>query len=546
MALSALKLVGSERPSRETLPADSGAALDGIRKRSSQSVFAVQNEDLPRLRVLDAVVDRGRKNEAKGLARSLLGYARIPLIEGSYKNAGQFLRSIRAFLKRAAEDGEANLYIVGVDGTIFRELWAAAGRPEESGAPLSHPSRLQKLLPHRDVPKDLLEAYVGRAPEVQLVRQLILRAAELTDPVLILGDTGTGKEVVARAIHDNTRERAGSFVAVNCGAIPGELLESELFGHEPGAFTGANYRKVGLWKVADHGTLFLDEIGDLALHHQVKILRALQEGVIRPLASQHEVKVSARVIAATNRDIYAMVRAGDFREDLYYRLRSFLIRTPALRDHPEDISILARIFWRGITRHSDAELPEAILTELHRYRWPGNARELRAILTNLYALFGRRNLDLGHLKAVLELQAPAGASPRVDGQEADLAEAESERRLHRIEEAVRAFRQTIEPLSRARPFDAGEIASTRRSVRQRLLELELLCLHPALFESEVTAALDRLKVAFGSFDEVLQKEPNKARRFWRDQGRKEASRGLEEILRRAANTLKPTVAVRPF
>jgi transcriptional regulator with GAF, ATPase, and Fis domain len=168
--------------------------------------------------------------------------------------------------------------------------------------------------------------------------------------VLVLGDTGTGKEVIARSIHNYSARASEKFVPVNCGAIPSELLESELFGHKRFTFTDAKYDKKGLWEITGNGTLFLDEVGDLALIHQVKILRALEENKIRPIGEVKEIRVNARVIAATNRDLFSMVKAGHFREDLYYRLRSFLLRTPGLRDHPEDIPTLARFFWKKIAR----------------------------------------------------------------------------------------------------------------------------------------------------------------------------------------------------
>lgn len=160
--------------------------------------------------------------------------------------------------------------------------------------------------------------------------------------MLILGDTGTGKELVARAIHDHSARRAKRFMLVNCGAIPYDLLESELFGHVKGAFTDATYDKPGLWELADKGTLFLDEIGDLHPNHQVKILRALEDKKIRPIGGTKEIEVDARIIAATNRDLFSMVQARQFREDLYYRLCPFPIYTPTLPDHPEDIPTITQ------------------------------------------------------------------------------------------------------------------------------------------------------------------------------------------------------------
>jgi transcriptional regulator with GAF, ATPase, and Fis domain len=161
---------------------------------------------------------------------------------------------------------------------------------------------------------------------------------------------------------------------------------------------------MGLWKAADRGTLFLDEIGDLRPHHQAKILRSLQEGTVRPVGATSEIKVGARVLAATNRDLWAMVQAQRFREDLYYRLCSFFIPTPALRQHPDDIPIIAQAFWRSVTRDPAAALDEGVVRVLMARPWPGNARELKAFLTNLYGLFGK-TVQPKHLEAVLGLQS---------------------------------------------------------------------------------------------------------------------------------------------
>ena len=195
-----------------------------------------------------------------------------------------------------------------------------------------------------------------------------------------MGDTGTGKEIVARSIYENSERRRHDFVTVNCGAIPRDLLENELYGHVKGAYTDAKEDKSGLWEAAGEGVLFLDEIGDLQPEHQAKVLRALEDAEIRKLGATKGTKVKARIIAATNRDLHAMVQTGQFREDLYYRLRGFLIRTPALREHPDDIPLLAQHFWQKINHGKRKILPPEILTELKSCRWPGNARELKMML----------------------------------------------------------------------------------------------------------------------------------------------------------------------
>jgi hypothetical protein len=396
---------------------------------AAPAVYVVAETDLGRLRALrDVVVDRGRKHKAKALSRLLLGRDKIPLVSGGHTASGQLIRSARTLLNHAIKRGERNVFIVGAHPGLFEELWQRAGDPGSKGDRTTaaaktistqtalagetfanSPPLLLDLLPQLPVPEKLLQQLVGTAAEIQLVRQLILRAAKSAAPVLILGDTGTGKEVVARLIHDQSSRRFMTFTSINCGAIPTDLLESELFGAEPGSHSQALQRKLGLWSVAHGGTLFLDEIGDLAPEHQVKILRALENGEIRPIGGTQVIKVDARVIAATNRDLFSMVQAGEFREDLYYRLRTLMIATPPLRDHREDIPLLADYFWNEVTRRTQKGLPREIHEELQAYRWPGNARELKAVLSSLFTLFGHEGLTVAHLRAVFQFEGRASS-----------------------------------------------------------------------------------------------------------------------------------------
>jgi DNA-binding NtrC family response regulator len=219
---------------------------------------------------------------------------------------------------------------------------------------------------------------LGRSKPMQAVFDQIRAVAGTDATVLLFGDSGTGKELVARAIHWHSTRRDGPFVAVNCGAIPETLLESELFGHEKGAFTGADRRRRGLFVEAQGGTLLLDEIAEMPQPLQVKLLRALQDRAIRPVGGNEEVRVDLRIISATNRDLPAQVSQGKFREDLYYRLAVIPMRIPSLRERPEDIPLLAEHFLRRVASSTgkitgfDAEAIEWLLG----YHWPGNVREL--------------------------------------------------------------------------------------------------------------------------------------------------------------------------
>jgi formate hydrogenlyase transcriptional activator len=230
--------------------------------------------------------------------------------------------------------------------------------------------------------------------------KLVETVAPSDSTVLLLGETGTGKELIARAIHERSRRKERTFVKLNCAAIPTGLLESELFGHERGAFTGAIAQKIGRLELADQGSLFLDEIGDIPLEIQPKLLRALQEREFERLGSNRTKKVDVRLVAATNRDLEQMMENREFRSDLYYRLNVFPIRIPPLRERPEDIPLLIRYFAQKYGRLMDKEIesiPAAVMRKLSSWHWPGNIRELEN--------FMERSVILTHGAA---LQAPIG------------------------------------------------------------------------------------------------------------------------------------------
>ena len=223
------------------------------------------------------------------------------------------------------------------------------------------------------------EGIVGQSSALRHVLHLVETVAPSDSTVLMLGETGTGKELIARAIHDRSRRKDRTFVKINCAAIPTGLLESELFGHERGAFTGAISQKVGRLELAHQGTLFLDEVGDIPLEIQPKLLRALQEREFERLGSTHTKKVDVRLVAATNRDLERMIESREFRSDLYYRLNVFPIRIPPLRDRPEDIPLLVRYFAQKYGRRMEKQIesiPAAAMKKLSGWHWPGNIREL--------------------------------------------------------------------------------------------------------------------------------------------------------------------------
>lgn len=224
---------------------------------------------------------------------------------------------------------------------------------------------------------------MGRRAALRKVLHQVEKVASTDAMVLILGETGTGKELFARSIHDLSPRKQPPLVKVNCAAFPATLIESELFGHEKGSFTGAIARKIGRFELAHGGTIFLDEIGELPLDLQAKLLRVLQEGEFERLGSSQTVKVDVRVIAATNRDLMKMVHAGEFRDDRYYRLSVFPISLPALRNRHKDIPLLVQWFVNRCTKKLGKQIdfiPQDVMDSLQSYAWPGNIRELENVI----------------------------------------------------------------------------------------------------------------------------------------------------------------------
>jgi sigma-54 specific flagellar transcriptional regulator A len=257
----------------------------------------------------------------------------------------------------------------------------------------------QSVLPSRS--QQLCKEIVGQSPAICQLRDTIARVASKNVSVLLVGESGTGKELAARSIHRLSPRGEGPFVPINCGAIPSELLESELFGHEKGAFTGAISSRKGRFELAQGGTLFLDEIGDMPLAMQVKLLRVLQERCIERVGGMHSVRIDVRIIAATHCDLEQAVSEGRFREDLYYRLNVFPIPLPPLRERPGDIPLLlTEIAQRfGQLHHCKLYFTPEVYTELSEYRWPGNVRELANLVERLMVICGDEIVDVDKLPA---------------------------------------------------------------------------------------------------------------------------------------------------
>ena len=279
---------------------------------------------------------------------------------------------------------------------------------------------------------------VGRSAAMQEIYRALARLMQTDLTVMITGESGTGKELVARALHDYGKRKKGPFVAINMAAIPRDLIESELFGHEKGAFTGANQRSVGRFEQAEGGTLFLDEIGDMPMEAQTRLLRVLQQGEYTTVGGRTPIKTNVRIVAATNKDLRVLIGQGLFREDLFFRLNVVPLRLPPLRERTDDIGDLVRHFFQNAANEGlpSKRLDSTALDRLKKYRWPGNIRELENLIRRLAALYPQELIgealveaELRHDLMAMEMperaEAPSSRSERMDpttGSETPLAQ----------------------------------------------------------------------------------------------------------------------------
>jgi DNA-binding NtrC family response regulator len=317
---------------------------------------------------------------------------------------------------------------------------------------LDNALRLQRLENENRQLKQQLGKHeiVWQGEAMRRVMAQLERVAASETRVCILGETGTGKELVARTLHDRSPRAAGPFVALNCAAVPAELIESELFGHEKGSFTGAAGRHVGKFEQAEHGTLFLDEIGDMPLHMQAKLLRVLEEGEVERVGGEKPVRVDVRVLVATHRDLAALAKDGKFREDLFHRIYVFPLVLPPLRERPEDIPALVEHFAKQVCAQNGWKpipfTPDAIEV-LRAYVWPGNVRELRNVVERLILLSSSGEVDLETVRLALPQGAAVSSThndsralaDRVQSFEREVLLAELKRANYNVTAAARAL-----------------------------------------------------------------------------------------------------------
>ena len=321
-----------------------------------------------------------------------------------------------------------------------------------------------------------LHGIVGSSAKIQDVLRMISRLKDTRTPVLIAGESGTGKELVARAIHFRGSFANRPFVAVDCGSLVPTLIESELFGYEKGAFTGALRSKTGLFQSASGGTIFLDEIGELPLEMQAKLLRVLQEKEIRPVGSNQKVKVDVRVVAATNRDLEAEYRNGTFRKDLYFRLNVVTVHLPSLRERRSDIPMLTHWFLDRHAPDSSMQVTNSAMKCLLQYDWPGNVRELENCIERAVALGDRKTIDLGDLPPTI-----ASASPSAESAVDAITGAVSSTDLEDIERATieRVFEQV-----KGDKALAGKMLGISRATLYRKLKRYNIGGHPEMGPSQ--------------------------------------------------------------
>ncbi len=350
---------------------------------------------------------------------------------------------------------------------------AARGRELESENRRLN-SENRELKQKAGTPTSGLERLIGKSESMARIEELVEQVASTRATVLIEGESGTGKELVAHALHDLSGRPSDKLVVVNCAALSSQLLESELFGHEKGSFTGATQRRIGRFEQADGGTLFLDEVGEIDAPTQVKLLRVLSERTIERVGSNKTIEVDVRLLAASNRNLRNLVDAGKFREDLFFRLNVVTITMPPLRKRTEDIILLANAFLREFAEENGRPvkpLSDEAIAVLRSYLWPGNVRELRTAIEHGVVMSNQDRIDLHHLPAFLDRPAPPGAAPGPDlppSGEKDLAPA-GDFNLHAIE--MHAIRSALRHTGGNRTKAADLLGISRRTLQRKLKEL---------------------------------------------------------------------------
>jgi DNA-binding NtrC family response regulator len=403
-------------------------------------------------------------------------------------SVGAFKRGITTFYENHYSIDDPPCLII-VQESIFNILMRE-GAKKTKKPKNSTPKFQDSLFQHLNIPESnpimekLKRVYIGVSIEVQHTRALIYRASMSDSPVLILGETGTGKDVIANQIYENSGNHKSDFIRVNCSALQETLLEGEMFGYKQGSYTDAKKDKIGLFAAANGGTIFLDEIGDLSLANQAKILHAVENKEIRPVGSNKGIPVDVRIIAATNRNIDAMMQQGTFREDLYFRICNFRIKAYPLREHPDDIPVLAKAYWAKKNRKS--YLSPEFLAYLKTYHWPGNVRELNALLNSLVDYFGDVPPTQKYVEAIRQWRQEVLVQAKTIEKDdpAQLLKIKSQQVLISVQNILRTIKLEIHRfISEQTGNETGiqPVDELKIFIMQQIVKLNELCLVPTYF-----------------------------------------------------------------
>jgi transcriptional regulator with AAA-type ATPase domain len=403
---------------------------------------------------------------------------------------GGFKRGLTAFYEKHYTMDDPPCIIIIKDeifNTIARE-GVIKSKDKVSAAAIDEKDPLYLLIniPEANPLINKLEGiYIGNSLAVRYTRAMIYRACQTDSPVLILGESGTGKDVIAAQIFENATSYKKGFYRVNCSALPETLFEGELFGYVKGSYTGATSDKAGIFIAAENGTIFLDEIGDLSPANQVKILHAVENHEIRQIGSNKSRLVNVRIIAATNRNLEAMMKQGTFREDLYYRISTFMINASPLREHPEDIPNLANAYWAR--KHRTTKLSNEFLEYLKTYLWPGNVRELYSTLNSVVDYYGNVSPMPSHIDGIRKLRQNVlnKAKTRENDDPAQFMKIKSQNVLISIQNILRSIKIVMRPVIYGQ---AGTINKTAKQgnlkefFREQADKLNDLCSEPSYFK----------------------------------------------------------------
>ena len=383
--------------------------------------------------------------------------------------------AIRTVLSQALTRAGYEVRVTGTAGTLWRWVQAGEGELVITDVVMPDEPRARPSAPKTEEIEGM--PLVGRSPAMQEIYRTLARLMQTDLTVMITGESGTGKELVARALHDYGKRREGPFVAINMAAIPRDLIESELFGHEKGAFTGANARSAGRFEQAEGGTLFLDEIGDMPMEAQTRLLRVLQQGEYTTVGGRTHIKTNVRIVAATNKDLRILIQQGLFREDLFFRLNVVPLRLPPLRERTEDIPDLVRHFFKLAAAEGlpQKHMEGAAMERMKRYRWPGNIRELENLIRRLAALYPQELVTDQLVEAELGHDAPlasratnvAAPAPALAASSAGTAEEDSTLMAsveHHLTALFKSHGELLPPILVAKHGWAGEPCQNQRKL----------------------------------------------------------------------------------